>query len=261
MGTTRPYLPQQSPLVIRAANFLTRARLVHGDRFHYENVTYLNKRTKITIICPIHGDFAQTPADHLRGYGCGKCANKHQTTVDFIVKAERLHGKRYSYEMTDYRTSKEKVKIICRKHGVFEQRPNQHLNGDGCPECGREITRLSSLRHYTFENDPTHAVTQGQLYLLLITTETAQFLKVGVTRKTVKERTRKWEVPTRQLLSYPGRLYDLLLLEQHILVIFRYHKYVPKCLPDGYTECFSMGGLLDLCEYIDNFNVGQNLEG
>jgi hypothetical protein len=253
MGTTRPYFPQQSPLAIRAANFLTRARLVHGDRFRYEKVAYVNKRTKVTITCPIHGDFGQTPADHARGFGCGKCDNKHPTTADFIEKAERVHGKRYSYDIADYRTSKEKLKIICRKHGGFEQRPNQHLNGDGCPECGREITRLSSFRHHTSEDDPILAITKGQLYLIIVTTVTEQFLKVGVTRKTVKERTKKWNIPTRQLMSYAGRLYDLLLIEQRILVIFRYHKYTPKCLPDGYTECFCMDGLLDLCEYIDDF--------
>lgn len=57
-------------------------------------------------------------------------------TEIFISKAINKHGTKYDYSLVDYIHSKSKVKIICKKHGVFEQRPNDHLNGSGCSFCG-----------------------------------------------------------------------------------------------------------------------------
>src|SRR6267142_163234 len=95
---------KSASLTTRAAEFLDRARLIHGERYGYENVAYLNCRTRVTIVCPTHGPFSQRPSNHLRGYGCRKCANQLQTTADFIRKAELRHGERYSYELTVYET-------------------------------------------------------------------------------------------------------------------------------------------------------------
>ena len=59
-----------------------------------------------------------------------------QSNADvFIVKAMKVHGEKYSYNEVDYRKAKEKVTIICRDHGRFNQTPNSHLNGNGCPKC------------------------------------------------------------------------------------------------------------------------------
>ena len=57
------------------------------------------------------------------------------TTEEFIKKAIEIHGDRYDYSLVDYKTSVKKVKIICKKHGVFRQIPNDHLRGSGCPRC------------------------------------------------------------------------------------------------------------------------------
>lgn len=59
----------------------------------------------------------------------------------FIQKAKTIHNDKYDYSKTDYKHSKIKVIIICSKHGKFNQNPNNHLNGQGCPKCRYEENR------------------------------------------------------------------------------------------------------------------------
>ena len=94
------------------------------------------------IICKVHGGFEQQPANHFMGNGCPACAGLNQTTEDFISKATSVHGDRYNYSLSDYKGMKTKLKIICKEHGVFNQIPNSHLRGVGCPDCAN--TKLST---------------------------------------------------------------------------------------------------------------------
>lgn len=59
---------------ITTEEFIRRAKEIHGDRYDYSKVVYTNAITKVCIICPIHGEFWQTPNSHLSGKGCKKCA-------------------------------------------------------------------------------------------------------------------------------------------------------------------------------------------
>lgn len=60
------------------------------------------------------------------------------TTEKFIERSKIVHGNKYDYSQTEYKSAHEKVKIICPTHGVFEQKAWGHLNGKGCPECARK---------------------------------------------------------------------------------------------------------------------------
>ena len=60
---------------------------------------------------------------------------KRSTTKQLIDKSRHIHGDRYDYSLVDYKNNKTKVKIICPIHSVFDQRPDGHLNGDGCRKC------------------------------------------------------------------------------------------------------------------------------
>ena len=117
--------------------FIKRAREVHGERYDYSLVKYINARSKIQIICPEHGVFEQTPDRHFHGHGCQKCAVKNQRSnvQRFIKRARKIHGCKYNYSMVIYKDNKHPVMIICPEHGVFEQTPNGHLNGHGCSLC------------------------------------------------------------------------------------------------------------------------------
>jgi hypothetical protein len=116
--------------------FIEKATIIHGDKYDYSNVNYKNNSTKIIIICKEHGEFEQTPNNHLYGYGCSKCAkNTKSNTKEFIEKATIIHINKYDYSKVDYKNSITKVIIICKEHGEFEQTPKLHLNGAGCGKC------------------------------------------------------------------------------------------------------------------------------
>ena len=124
------------------ASFIMEADSVHKGKYNYSNVEYKDSQTKVCIICPNHGEFWQTPANHLYGIGCPKCGKEKQTlaitsnTEEFIGKARKVHGDKYDYSKVEYINAKTKVCIICPEHGEFWQKPNNHLNGSGCSKCG-----------------------------------------------------------------------------------------------------------------------------
>ena len=55
--------------------FIRRAKAVHGDRYDYSRVEYINARTLVLIICPIHESFWQSPSKHLQPQGCARCGH------------------------------------------------------------------------------------------------------------------------------------------------------------------------------------------
>jgi len=121
--------------------FLERAKEVHGNKYDYSKVEYVNSKTKVCIICPEHGEFWQEPVAHLRGYNCPKCANikRGDTFRDnlcsFVEKSKEVHGDRYDYSKVEYKNSSTKVCIICPEHGEFYMLPQNHILGQGCPKC------------------------------------------------------------------------------------------------------------------------------
>ena len=122
--------------------WIKKAKAVHGDKYDYSKVNYVNCKTVVRIICPKHGEFLQTPNAHLSHKGCPKCAANAKLTVDeFVEKARKVHGDKYDYSKVEYENSQSKVCIICPEHGEFWQTPNSHLRGVRCPKCG-EISRI-----------------------------------------------------------------------------------------------------------------------
>ena len=122
-------------------DFLDKVIKIHNNKYDYSKTNYINCRTKITIICPKHGEFEQLPNNHWQGAGCPKCKNEltskicKYTTDKFINLACDVHGKRYDYSLTDYKEANKKVTIICSLHGSFQQTPANHLQGQRCPKC------------------------------------------------------------------------------------------------------------------------------
>lgn len=88
----------------------------------------------IKIKCPIHGIFEQKICNHFVS-GCQKCAGKIKNITDFIKRANMIHCGKYNYSDVDYKDHKQKVKIECKKHGFFYQKPYLHFSGQGCPSC------------------------------------------------------------------------------------------------------------------------------
>lgn len=115
---------------------------VHGDAYSYDKMIYISMDEKIVICCNKHGDFVQTVRNHIHlKHGCPKCANERMSSRfsynrdDFVKKASIIHKNIYNYDRVIYKTSHDNVKIVCDKHGEFEQRPDHHLSGSNCPKC------------------------------------------------------------------------------------------------------------------------------
>ena len=121
--------------------FISKANKIHGNRYDYSNVNYINAKTKINIICKIHGIFEQTPSNHLHHHNCQKCAKNFKLdTLGFIEKAKQIHNDVYDYSKVNYVNADTKIIIICKIHGEFIQIPDFHINRKcGCPKCSNNV--------------------------------------------------------------------------------------------------------------------------
>ena len=133
---------------LTTAEFIQKSHDVHAERYDYSKVNYIDSKKKVSIICPQHGEFLQTPANHMQGLGCLKCGFRNagqyhkKDTFSFVQEAQKKHGDFYDYSKTSYQGAREKIKIICPKHGLFEQTAHVHIRSDSkaaCLECSYEI--------------------------------------------------------------------------------------------------------------------------
>lgn len=126
--------------------FVERSNKIHNNFYDYSKVLYTKNDVKVTIICPIHGEFEQKPCHHLIGAGCPECgknkvATKNANTLEaFIKNAREVHGDKYDYSKVEYINNRTKVCIICPKHGEFWQLPHDHIQGCGCQKCASSVS-------------------------------------------------------------------------------------------------------------------------
>lgn len=130
---------RSEPRRFTCEEFIEKAKLIHGNStYDYSLVDYDGIFTKVSIICPDHGLFQQTPDNHINAQsGCAECSGKKKhTNESFIEKAMEIHGEnKYGYSKIEYVNTHEKVIVTCPSHGDFEQKAGHHLNGQGCPKC------------------------------------------------------------------------------------------------------------------------------
>lgn len=122
--------------------FITKARAVHGNKYDYSLVKYVNNRTNVDIVCSTHGIFSQTPDTHLVGSGCAGCKGdlirglKRKTQADFEEEIYTRYGDEISV-VGRYETAHIKIEFKCKKHGKFTTDPHSILRGSGCAVCSR----------------------------------------------------------------------------------------------------------------------------
>lgn len=209
--------------------FIRKAKKIHGERYDYSLVDYVDSTTEVKIICPVHNIVRQTPSGHLTSVlGCGDCApNKKLSTEIFIQRANVVHNDRYDYSLVEYVDAHTKVLIICPDHDVFPMTPSNHLYGEkGCSDCADWGFNAS---------DP------ATLYYVAVTTDDGNTLyKIGITNSYEKryfgaELRRIRLVKTRQFTT--GR--DAARRETEILNQFSGDRYFgPDILQRGNTELF-----------------------
>jgi hypothetical protein len=122
-------------------NFINNSIKMHGNKYDYSLVDYINNTTKVKIICGEHGVYHQSPNVHLRGGGCPICARDlfgkthAKTQNQYISEVKLVHNNKYDYSLVKYINAQTKINIICPTHGIFEQEANSHHSGNGCPVC------------------------------------------------------------------------------------------------------------------------------
>ena len=144
-------------------DFIKRSHEIHNTFYNYDKVEYTHSFTSITITCPIHGDFQQTPAAHLQGRGCPQCGMdsiKDKLSFDaptFIEKAKKVYGDKYDYSEVVYVNNYTPVIIACKEHGKFQCTPNGHLrNNSRCPQCKDKENLLRRFNNFIQKSNKVH---------------------------------------------------------------------------------------------------------
>ena len=231
----------------KTEEFIAKAKEIHGDKYDYTKAVYITSKTKMTLICPIHGEFEQRPYDHLSGKHCQKCSHidktisRSLTTEQFIVKAKLVHKDKYDYSKVNYVKNNIRVCITCPEHGDFWQQPNNHFQGKGCQKCARILNTWS--RSSYIEICKKRNKGQCSLYVLVCQEpDGLVFYKIGITYQKIKYRFKASYIPYDYRVKYlfqdeAGFIYDM---EKRIHKLLSKHKYVPQEKFHGSAmECFS----------------------
>jgi very-short-patch-repair endonuclease len=132
-------------------DFLKKSINKHCGKYDYSLVEYKRIDRKIKIICPEHGIFEQKPESHLKR-GCPICeGNMKVDTEQIKIIFNEIHDNKFDYSLVNYKGNKIKIKIICPKHGIFEQTPAYHKIGNGCPMCN-ESSGERKIREFLKNN-------------------------------------------------------------------------------------------------------------
>lgn len=163
----------ENTLEDRYTKFLQCAKSLHGNRYNYDKVEYVDNNTPVIIECEVHGYFKQRPRSHaIEGKGCKLCGRKRNKIVKlktdnlkidrskkiihkspkrnkemFISISIAKYGDRFDYSKLHYINSTTKITLICKKHGEFVTTPPQHLrkNGNGgCILCSRSLISIKN---------------------------------------------------------------------------------------------------------------------
>lgn len=146
--------------------FIKEAVDIHGDKYDYSQVEYINTHTKVIVICPNHGEILVRPNDHVKKKsGCPHCAGLAKGTAEkFIEQAIEVHGDKYDYSLVKYNGTHQKVTIICPEHGRFEMTPTAHISQQqNCVKCSY-IDRGNNKRKSTEQFIEDAIVVHGDKY-------------------------------------------------------------------------------------------------
>ena len=200
--------------------FITKAIGVHGYKYEYNDVDYINDATKVIVNCKLHGVFLVSPNNHLQGKGCPRCSGKNKTTKIIIDEFNKIHCNKYNYSSVKYKGAKNKVKIQCKQHGYFEMTPDNHLNGHGCPGCanhGFDRTKVG--------------------FLYIFRSICGRYMKIGITNKPEQRhaqltRVTPFSFKRIELIEGPGN--QIANLEKELLSKYQQVGFTERF--DGSTE-------------------------
>lgn len=229
---------------------------IHGNKYDYSLVNYIGAEDKVRIVCPLHGEFSQTPNSHMHRNGCMECGREKSNdakrfSLDFFInRANEKHGYKYDYSLVEYVESVKKVIIICPLHGEFKQVANSHLQGCGCPKCGfehmGEINSMNPTGWSRSEWIKTSAKSKKfdcfKVYIIKCWNDEEEFYKIGRTFLKVKQRfNSKLAMPYNYEIVkvFEGNSGYIFNLECRLKNNNKSNKYLPTLKFSGMKECFN----------------------
>ena len=225
-------------------DFEVSAKELYGDKYRYEKESYSRSQSKMTAFCTVHNsNFSVTPSAHLRDRECSKCGTIKSTSSkmisqqnSIIERYKAVHGNKYNYTHSKYKTMRSKTDIECYVHGLFRTTPHNHLNGQGCPKCS------------TFGYNRGK---EGSLYVLTCD----NIAKVGITNRNVSKRVteinRSFGRTFKELFSVKGCGEKIAELEKTVLKFLVAKYKQPLEVFQGSTECFYDVNLPELINIIE----------
>lgn len=156
--------------------FKAEAEKIYGNKYTYNQVVYKNNHTKITVTCPVHGDFTCLPCHFLTGAaGCQYCKKEEREKKkeernkilqkekakkkkeQYIQKLHKLYPEKYDYSRTDFTDCHKAITVICPEHGTFITDMYAHTSGrHRCPECVEEERRKKKLIKFIIKAKVVH---------------------------------------------------------------------------------------------------------
>ena len=245
--------------------FIENAIKVHGDKFDYSEIDYINTRIKIKIYCnncKIY--FNQTPSNHLNSkFPCPNCLHKRKLEMhlksnkEWISYFKNKHGNKYDYSLVNCKRWTDKIKIICPKHGVFLQEANSHMQGNGCFKCSIEKSEKSGLA----KNKGIYL-----FYFVKFFKNKKSFLKIGATSQSLDNRLGKisrainmeYEIlevkefsNCKDISNFESLIKSKIYFNHIDLSKFDFNKF------KGYTECFDVEHYESIKFLIYKYNLGH----
>lgn len=174
---------------ITKEEFIENAIKKHDGKYIYEYVNFINMSERVTITCPIHGNFEQTPSNHISSNGCQECGKINSSEKrkikleDFIEKSNVKHENKYDYSLVKYDFIDDEVIIICPVHGEFKQKARQHMESSGCQKCsgyymGTEFFIEKSNVKHNFKYDYSKSIyTNSKTNVIIICPIHGEFLQ------------------------------------------------------------------------------------
>ncbi len=125
----------------------------YKGQYDFSKSVYAGKNNKVMYICPVHGEKWSDAKNMMRGALCQDCmfeARKGKTRITQSIMLKRfhdVHGDRFDYSQAKYVSQQTLIAIVCKRHGVFYQKPEYHWSGAKCPDCYHEDERGVKFKH------------------------------------------------------------------------------------------------------------------
>jgi Zn finger protein HypA/HybF involved in hydrogenase expression len=222
---------------------LIKFKITHGSKYNYDLLPneYISTSKKVTINCPKHGAFKQTPVAHYRGQGCPICSGKSKLTLDsFKKKVNSIHDNKYTYDIQEYINNTQYININCPIHGIFNQKIAKHLQGQGCPKCADKRTGWTYGEWEKLGNK-SKRFNGFKVYIVKLWNKNEVFYKIGKTYLNTDKRfinllvNYDYEI----LHEIKGNAKEISILEKKLHRINKRLAYIPKIKFKGMYECFT----------------------